>query len=723
MASTYTDLLRIEKQADGENDSTWGSKTNTNFEMFEDAIAGRAAITHSDAASYTLTTANAATDEARNMILNIGGALTAARNTVVPTASKLYVAKNATTGGFATTLKTAAGTGISIPNGLTTALFCDGTNVVDAINYVSTLTVGGVVLAGNGAVGGPGYSFTADPTAGLYRSGSGDIRFSVAGSDVTRWNTGGLSLHASSGLFWGSVGVATADLSLFRDAANVLAQRNSTTAQGFRVYNTFTDASNYERGSFNWAGNILRIATEKAGTGSARSIVFQVQGVDTWTISSAGHFINTDNAFDIGASSATRPRSLYWGTQALGPDGTVAAPAFAFASATGSGIYKTSATRLGWSLGGVYGGALASGGIILKSTASLIWGADDTENPAFDLLLVRDAANTFSQRNSTTAQTFRVYNTFTDAANYERGVIEWSGNVLTIGQQWAGTGTTRSVQLRSGGILNINIGTTNVWQWSTSGHLLAVTDNSFDIGAAGATRPRDAFFSHAVSVGILDSGAASTLALRTNAGTGQVDILHTASATRTVTLTGSNGGNPTISTSAGSLAITPAVVMASTLTFSTAASKIIPGATSMSLRNTADNADNVLISDAGNVTVRGAITVTSDIVIGGASMVQNSKSTAYTTVAADANKHLLHPTADNNARTFTIDSNANVAYTIGTCITFVNQINTVTIAITSDTLTLAGAGTTGSRTLAANGVATAIKIEATKWVISGTGLT
>jgi hypothetical protein len=102
---------------------------------------------------------------------------------------------------------------------------------------------------------------------------------------------------------------------------------------------------------------------------------------------------------------------------------------------------------------------------------------------------------------------------------------------------------------------------------------------------------------------------------------------------------------------------------------------------------------------------------------------QNSKSVAYTTVAADANNNILHPTADNNARTFTIDSNANVPYTVGTAITFVNQINTVTIAITSDTMTLAGAGTTGSRTLAASGIATALKVSSTGWIISGVGLT
>ena len=104
---------------------------------------------------------------------------------------------------------------------------------------------------------------------------------------------------------------------------------------------------------------------------------------------------------------------------------------------------------------------------------------------------------------------------------------------------------------------------------------------------------------------------------------------------------------------------------------------------------------------------------------------QNSQSTAYTTVLADANKHILHPAADTTARTFTIDSNANVPYPIGTAITFVNEnaAGTVTIAITSDTMRLAGAGTTGNRTLAANGIATALKITSTSWIVSGVNLT
>lgn len=101
----------------------------------------------------------------------------------------------------------------------------------------------------------------------------------------------------------------------------------------------------------------------------------------------------------------------------------------------------------------------------------------------------------------------------------------------------------------------------------------------------------------------------------------------------------------------------------------------------------------------------------------------NSQSAAYTLVLADRGKTIWHPTADNNARAFTIPANASVPYPIGTLLTFINEINTVTIPITTDTMVLSTAGTTGTRTLAANGIAIARKVSATRWYISGSGLT
>lgn len=95
---------------------------------------------------------------------------------------------------------------------------------------------------------------------------SNTTRLLVQSSEVTVSTTGGLGLGSSNYLAWSS------DLSLFRDAADTLAQRNGTNAQTFRLYNTYTDASNYERGFMRWNANVLEMGAEAAGTGTARTM-------------------------------------------------------------------------------------------------------------------------------------------------------------------------------------------------------------------------------------------------------------------------------------------------------------------------------------------------------------------------------------------------------------------------------------------------------------------
>ena len=103
---------------------------------------------------------------------------------------------------------------------------------------------------------------------------------------------------------------------------------------------------------------------------------------------------------------------------------------------------------------------------------------------------------------------------------------------------------------------------------------------------------------------------------------------------------------------------------------------------------------------------------------------QNTQSANYTTVLTDSWKKIYHPVWDNNARVFTIDSNANVAYPIWTVIMFQNQSATsLSIAITSDTLRLDWTWATWTRTLAQFWKATAIKDTATEWTISWINLT
>jgi hypothetical protein len=125
-----------------------------------------------------------------------------------------------------------------------------------------------------------------------------------------------------------------------------------------------------------------------------------------------------------------------------------------------------------------------------------------------------------------------------------------------------------------------------------------------------------------------------------------------------------------------------------------------------------------------------SIAFTTDVItwntlnIGFREIPQNSQSGNYTLGAQDNGKHIYHASGAGAGDTYTIPANASVAYPIGAVLTFVNgDSNSVSIAITTDTMTLAGTTTTGTRTLAQNGVATALKTTATTWIISGTGLT
>ena len=153
-------------------------------------------------------------------------------------------------------------------------------------------------------------------------------------------------------------------------------------------------------------------------------------------------------------------------------------------------------------------------------------------------------------------------------------------------------------------------------------------------------------------------------------------------------------------------------INAATITFTSAPTT---GATFFCVVNGEPN-DLLLTPAVTSLTING-------LTVGYLEVPQNSQSAAYGTVLTDSGKHIFHPGSDNNARTFTIPANANVAYPTGTELKFVNMANTVTIAITTDTMYLAGNGATGSRTLAANGIATALKINSSAWLISGTGLT
>ncbi len=142
MASTYSTDLKLELMATGENAGTWGTKTNTNLELVQQAIAGYQAI---DVASsdVTLAMSNASISNARNMVLNFTGTLSGNRTVNLPDSiEKFYILKDGTThSGNTLTFKTTSGTGFELDEGKIHAAYSDGTNVTE----VALNTLGGTI--------------------------------------------------------------------------------------------------------------------------------------------------------------------------------------------------------------------------------------------------------------------------------------------------------------------------------------------------------------------------------------------------------------------------------------------------------------------------------------------------------------------------------------------------------------------------------------------------
>jgi hypothetical protein len=159
MASTYS-ALKIELIATGEQSGTWGATTNTNLgdAALGEAITGSADVNFATDADVTITlTDTNATQSARNLRLNITESSTgigSVRNLILGSGcqiEKFYLINNTGTG--AKTVKNTSGTGISVPAGKATLVYNNGTNVVDAATYFSSLTLGSALPVASGGTG------------------------------------------------------------------------------------------------------------------------------------------------------------------------------------------------------------------------------------------------------------------------------------------------------------------------------------------------------------------------------------------------------------------------------------------------------------------------------------------------------------------------------------------------------------------------------------------
>ena len=193
--ATYSTSLQIKLITDGTESGTWGSSTNTNWNLIEQAVAGVQNITMTNA-DYTLTVVNGASDEARNAVLVVGGTNSASRKIVAPLVNKVYVVTNNTSGGFPITIGGSTGTAVTIPNGYSVLVYCNGTNFYSGITgSTGDWGVNGAVNAASFYGAGTGLTGTA---ASLSIGGNAATATSATSATTATTATTANALNASN---------------------------------------------------------------------------------------------------------------------------------------------------------------------------------------------------------------------------------------------------------------------------------------------------------------------------------------------------------------------------------------------------------------------------------------------------------------------------------------------------------------------------------------------
>ena len=181
MSTTWSTNLGIALIGTGEQAGTWGATTNTNLgTLIEQAISGYVTQAITDGGDTTITLPDGATGVARNMCLELTGALNAARTLIVPAKKKLYFIYNNTSDGgssgpYAVTVKVTGQTGISVPNGKKMVLVCNGADVFVATNHLVGTVTGNVTgnLTGNVTGNASGTAANVTGTVAIANGGTG----------------------------------------------------------------------------------------------------------------------------------------------------------------------------------------------------------------------------------------------------------------------------------------------------------------------------------------------------------------------------------------------------------------------------------------------------------------------------------------------------------------------------------------------------------------------
>lgn len=198
--STYSNL-KIEEITLG--DSGWGPSTTNNLLAIQQALQSATLATGdftSNVATLPWANTSATTNTPRAMVLNITATLTGAGTVNLPaiTGGKAYLVINNSSGGYAVTVKVTGLTGISVPNGKAMWLWNNGTDVVDGVNYISSLALGAALPLASGGTGQTTANDAFNALAPSQASASG--KYLKSNGTNTSWDAIDLSTSDISGI-------------------------------------------------------------------------------------------------------------------------------------------------------------------------------------------------------------------------------------------------------------------------------------------------------------------------------------------------------------------------------------------------------------------------------------------------------------------------------------------------------------------------------------------
>ena len=268
MASTYSSDLKLELMATGENAGTWGTKTNTNLNLVQQAIGGFEQVTVGDGATVALAMSNATISNARNMVIKVATVtLSGATVLTVPDSiEKMYIFDiTAVTNPTNLTIKTASGSGFSPDQAKIYFAYADGTNIVevslDSLGGLLPTTQGGTGLAAIGAAnlplkvnsGGSAVEYGVLPLAG---GGTGST--SLSGANIVASNA---------------------------NTTFTKALRGSTQTAGSQTGNVTLDFDTYQNFVLTATGNVTLVNPSTESVGQSGIIVFVQDGTGSRTLS------------------------------------------------------------------------------------------------------------------------------------------------------------------------------------------------------------------------------------------------------------------------------------------------------------------------------------------------------------------------------------------------------------------------------------------------------